>query len=306
MSARKFLIVVVGPTAVGKTAFCVGLAKRLNSEVISADSRQFFKEMSIGTAKPTSTEMRDVPHHFIDFIQVNEEMSAGSFETLALDKLDEIFSSRQSAILTGGSGLYIKAVCEGMNDMPAVPAGIRDQLMNELKHDGLGKLLEELKKKDPDYYGKVDKDNRQRVVRALEMIRFTGEPFSQFRTGEKAERDFEIIKIGLEVERDKLYERINLRVDQMLANGLLEEVQSLYGKRHFNALQTVGYKEFFDYMEGKHGFDEAVGLVKRNTRRYAKRQMTWFKKDKEIHWFHPGQDDEIARFLMNRGVATER
>lgn len=300
MSDHNFLIVVAGPTAVGKTAFCVRLGQQLGCDVISADSRQFFKEMSVGTAKPTFIDLKGVPHHFLDFLSIEEEMSAGSFEMLALEKLEELFVRRNVAILTGGSGLYIKAVCEGMSDMPAPPPGIRDELMQTFEMEGLEKLLEELKEKDRDYYEKVDRSNHQRVVRALEMIRFTGEPFSSYRSGFKADRDFSMIKIGLEMDREMLYDRINRRVDQMLAAGLVEEVKSLYEKRYFNALQTVGYKEFFDFLEGKHDFEEAVRLVKRNTRRYAKRQMTWFKKDSGFHWFRPDQFEAVVEFLKER------
>lgn len=300
MSAANFLVVIVGPTAVGKTAISIELAQRLGCEVLSADSRQFFKEMSIGTAKPTAEEMRGVPHHFINFLPVEAEMSAGDFELMVLEKLGDLFSERNVALMVGGSGLYVKAVCEGMSDMPLAPREIRDQLMRELEQDGLEKLLGELKQKDPEYFGSVDHDNYQRVVRALEMIRFTGEPFSNFRRGEKSARNFEIITIGLEMDRETLYERINRRVDAMLEQGLLNEAKQLYPRRHLNALQTVGYKEIFDYLDGLHDWDEAVRLIKRNTRRYAKRQMTWFKKDPDIKWFHPDNFEEVMKYLKSR------
>lgn len=300
LSAANFLIIIVGPTAVGKTAFGVRVAQRLNGEVLSADSRQFFREMTVGTAKPTPEEMQGVPHHFIDFLPLEAEMSAGDFEMMALEKLRDLFGKSPVAVMVGGSGLYIKALCEGMSDMPRAPKEIRDQLMTELEQEGLEKLLSELERKDPEYFAQVDPHNHQRVVRALEMIRHTEEPFSRFRTGEKSRRNFEIIKIGLEMDREALYERINQRVDAMLKNGLKEEATRLYPKRHLNALQTVGYQEIFDFLDGQHRWEEAVRLIKRNTRRYAKRQMTWFKRDPDVKWFHPEDFEAVMTYLKSQ------
>ncbi len=297
MSNNNFLITIVGPTAVGKTSVSIQLAKHYGCEIISADSRQFFKGMAIGTAKPTSDEMEGVPHHFIDFLGVEEEMSAGAFEVAAVDKLRQLFAANDKAILIGGSGLYIKAVTEGMSEMPTPPPEIRRQLMVELEKNGFDGLLKELERRDPDYFEHVDQKNHQRVVRALEMIRFTGNPFSSFRNGPERERDFNIVKIGLELEREVLYRRINERVDEMIAVGLEEEVISLKKKKDLNALQTVGYKEIFDYLDGHYDREEAIRLIKRNTRRYAKRQLTWFKKDEEVKWFYPTEISEIVAYI---------
>ena len=297
MLKNNLLIVVVGPTAVGKTTFSIQLAKTYQCDVLSADSRQFYKEMTIGTAKPTPGEMSGVKHHFIDFLPVEGEMSAGNFEIVALRKLEELFSQSPKAILTGGSGLYVQAVCHGMSEMPSPPVEIRSLLMQELKTKGLEILLLELKEKDIEYYNKVDRSNHQRVVRALEMVRFTGKPFSALRSGPSADRNFNIVKIGLEMDRDLLYERIDRRVDEMIEGGLEEEVKKLYPKKHLNALQTVGYKEYFDFMDGKYSREEAIRLIKRNTRRYAKRQMTWFKKDDEIAWFTPDEVENAIDYI---------
>lgn len=293
MKRNKHLIVVAGPTAVGKTSLCIKLAKKLNCDIISADSRQFFKELAIGTAKPTLDEMDGVAHHFIDFISIKEEFSAGKFEVAALEVLSTIFKNRDYALMTGGSGLYIQAVCEGMNDIPQVNARFREELYEELDQHGLTLLAEELKVKDPEYYNQVDKSNPQRVIRALEICRGTGKPYSSFRQDKKSTRDFEVIKIGLERDRDELFDRINLRMDQMIEAGLFEEAKEYYKQRHLNALKTVGYKEIFDYLDGIYSKEEAVRLLKRNSRRYAKRQLTWFKKDPEFTWFHPEEMEEI-------------
>ncbi len=297
MSKNKLLIVIVGPTAVGKTSLCVQVAKAFDCEVVSADSRQFYREMAVGTAKPTLEEMEGVPHHFVDFLPVENEMSAGSFETLALKKIDELFQEYDIAILTGGSGLYINAVCDGMSEMPTPPPEIRNELMKELETNGLEKLLEELEEKDPEYFNQVDQNNHQRVVRALEMIRFSGKPFSSFRVGQKKERDFSILKIGLTMDRKELYHRIDARVDIMLQNGLEDEMRELYPKKNLNSLQTVGYKEFFGSLDGEYDWEEAIRLVKRNTRRYAKRQLTWFNKDEDIRWFHPKDLNKVIAYI---------
>jgi tRNA dimethylallyltransferase len=253
--------------------------------------------MRIGTARPTLDEMKNVPHHFIDFLSVREEMSAGSYESAANNKLNEIFLKNDKTVLVGGSGLYVQAVCEGMNEMPEPPTEFRNQLIKEWKENGLEVLQKELKDSDREYYHQIDQDNHQRVIRALEMIRFTGMPFSNFRTGQKKKRNFHILKIGLEMERDQLYDRINRRVDIMLENGLEEEARDLYHLKNLNALQTVGYKEFFDCWDGKYDREEAIRLIKRNSRRYAKRQMTWFKKDEEIDWFNPNELEKIVELI---------
>lgn len=298
MTSAKYLIVIAGATAVGKTDLCVQIARDLKCDIISADSRQFFKELSIGTAKPSVQEMQGVKHHFVDFIAIDQEFSAGKFELEVLRLLPELFRKNHLVLMTGGSGLYIQAVCQGMNDIPDVDIKFRKELYEELEIHGLHMLLEELKIKDPDYYNLVDKSNPQRIVRALEICRGSGQPYSSFRTDERVNRDFKVIKIGIERERDELFERINLRMDQMINDGLFEEVSQFNDKRHLNALKTVGYKEVFGYFDGDYDYEEAIRLLKRNTRRYAKRQLTWFKKDPEFTWFHPDEKDKIIKHIQ--------
>ena len=300
LSLKNHLIVIAGPTASGKTALSIKLAKALKCEIISADSRQFYRDLSIGTAKPDEKEMEGVRHHFVDFLPLEKEFSAGKFELAVLDLLHEIFTNINRCIMTGGSGLYIRAVCEGMNDIPAVDKSFRDELYRELEQHGLQSLVEELRTKDPVYYEKVDIKNTQRVIRALEVCRATGMPYSSFRSDRKVQRSFNIIKIGLEREREKLFARINERMDRMIEAGLFEEAEKFYDKRHLNALKTVGYKEIFDYLDGKFEKEEAIRLLKRNSRRYAKRQMTWFKKDPEFMWFHPDDHEKILNYIHEK------
>lgn len=297
MDSGNFLIVIAGPTAVGKTMLCVNLARELQCEIISADSRQFFKELSIGTAKPTLEEMKGIPHHFVDFISVDSEFSAGKFELATLALLPGLFHKTNRALMTGGSGLYIQAVCQGMNDIPEVDMSFRKELYEELKVHGLQTLLEELNIKDPDYFNIVDQSNPQRVIRALEVCRGAGHPYSSFRTDRKIKRDFEVIKIGLIRERYELFSRIDQRMDEMIEEGLFEEAKTFRDKRHLNALKTVGYKEIFAYLDGEYDKTEAIRLLKRNSRRYAKRQLTWFQKDLQFTWFHPDNFKEILSFI---------
>ena len=295
--ADKFLIVVVGPTAVGKTALCVKLAQHYNIEIVSADSRQFYKEMFIGTAKPSEEEMDGVPHHLVDHISIFDKYTVADFEKEAISILEKNYNHSDLALLTGGSGLFIKAVCEGLDDMPSIKPGIRDQLIAEHQANGLKALLQELKEADPIYYEQVDRNNYVRVIRGLEIIRSTGKPFSSFRSGKSIKRPFQTIKIGLNRDREELYERINLRMDQMLASGLIDEAKALYPNKDLSALKTVGYQEIFDFWDGKHNWETAVQLLKQNSRRYAKRQLTWFRKDKELAWFHPNQEKEIIAHI---------
>jgi tRNA dimethylallyltransferase len=294
------MIVVVGPTAVGKTNFCIRLAKKLDCEIISADSRQFYKDLSIGTAKPNTAEMSGVKHHFIDFLPIQEEFSAGKFEMAVLALLDKIFNKNNRVIMTGGSGLYIQAVCEGMNEIPHVDSLIRKSLYQELESHGLAPLVEELKVKDPVYFEQVDIRNTQRIIRALEICRGTGNPYSSFRTDQKTSRDFEMIKIGLERSREEIFGRIDNRMDEMIKNGLFEEAERFYSTKHLNALKTVGYREIFGYLDGAYDKNEAIRLLKRNSRRYAKRQLTWFKKDAEFNWFHPDDFDLIIHYITEK------
>lgn len=297
---KKTLIVIVGPTAVGKTDLCVRLAKRLETEVVSADSRQFYKEMAIGTAKPSAEEMQGVPHHFVDSHSIRDDYNVGQYEQDALAVIMERFQEKDTLILTGGSGLYIKAVCEGIDDMPAIPGEVRKK-WNALKEEkGIEYLQSYLEKVDPEYFATVDQQNPQRLIRAIEVYEVTGKPFSTFRKQQEGgkERPFHILKIGLNRPREVLYERINKRMDTMLNEGLLEEAKALYPYRGHNALQTVGYREIFDFLEGKTNWEETLELLKRNSRRYAKRQLTWFRKDEEITWFHPDEEEVIWEFIQ--------
>jgi tRNA dimethylallyltransferase len=289
----KYLVSIVGPTAVGKTDLCIDLAKALKTEIISADSRQFYKETSIGTAKPTEQELIQVRHHFVGDRSVEDEFSAGKFEKEAIEIITELHESKEAVIMTGGSGLYIDAVLNGFNEMPEIDPEIRLNLNSKFEKEGLKVLLDELQEADPVYYETVDKGNPYRVIRGLEVYLSSGKPYSTFRTGEKKLRNFVVIKIGLDRSRGELYERINKRVDMMMSIGLLEEVKALEAFREKQALQTVGYKEIFDHLDGLTTLDEAVELIKRNTRRYAKRQMTWFRRDNEIKWFHPDDFQNI-------------
>lgn len=279
------LLVVAGPTAVGKTALCVQLAQHFQTEVVSADSRQFFREMSIGTAKPTPAEMQGVPHHFIDSHSITEDYNAGRYEADCLVLLDTLFQRHQVVVLTGGSGLYLQAVTDGLDELPPTDPTLRIELQQELAAHGLEPLVAELARLDPVAYGRIDKQNPQRVLRAVEVCRATGQPFSSFHTGRSAtSRPFRVLKLALTREREILYQRIDQRVDQMLEAGLLAEVKSLLPYQHQNSLQTVGYQEIFGYLDGQYNWPEAVRLLKRNTRHYAKRQLTWLRRDPAYQW----------------------
>ncbi len=292
-STVKTLIVIAGPTAVGKTAVAIELAKKLKAEIISADSRQFFKEMSIGTAKPTDVELSQAEHHFINSHSITENFSVGDFEKQVLALLEIIFQKHDTVILVGGSGLYIKAICEGFDELPTASPQIRESLNLEFKEKGIVYLQEKLKLADPVYYQQVDLNNPQRIIRALEVTESTGKPFSSYRKAETNKRPFQIIKIGLNLPREVLYQRINQRVDDMITQGLVEEARSLLPYRDLNALNTVGYAELFDYFDGKTDLKTAVELIKQNTRRFAKRQLTWFRKDEEIKWMSADSPDLI-------------
>lgn len=294
---HRYLVVIAGPTAVGKTALSIALAKHYNAAIISADSRQFFRELVIGTAKPTPEEMLGVPHYFIDSHSIVMPYNAAKFEEDVLQLLPSLFERSNIVFLVGGSGLYIQAVTEGMDPMPQENESIRKQLNETFQHSGLPVLLEELKQKDPDYYEEVDTANPQRVIRALEVIRSTEQAYSVHRRNTKKERPFHILKIAVTMEKEVLYSKIDKRMDLMLDRGLAEEARMLYPYKDHNALQTVGYKEIFDFMEGKYPWEEAVRLLKRNSRRYAKRQLTWFRRDKEFQWFSPDQETGIKTLI---------
>lgn len=293
----KSLIVILGPTAIGKTSLSIRIAQQFDTEIISADSRQFYREMNIGTAKPLASELSAVKHHFINSHSITEDFSVGDFERQGLALLSDIFKQKDKAVLAGGSGLYINAICEGFDELPKADPAIREQLNQQFIKEGIGALQAQLYKSDPDYYNKADLTNPQRLIRALEVSLSTGKPFSSYHIKEKKARPFNIVKIGLNTDRQILYEQINSRVDRMIRAGLPDEAKALLPYRNLNALNTVGYSELFDFFDQKTSFEEAVALIKQNTRRFAKRQLTWFRKDPEIQWFEPGEYLEIEKYL---------
>ena len=291
---QKTLIVIAGATASGKTAAAIKLAKKLDAEIISADSRQFYREMTIGTAKPTDDELAQAKHHFIDSHSITESFSVGDFEKQGLAVLYEIFLKKDFAILAGGSGLYIKAICEGFDKLPTADPETRALLNRQLEQCGIDFLREKLKATDPVYYDQVDLMNPQRIIRALEVFETSGRPFSSFRMETVNKRPFNIVKLGIDLPRELLYQRINNRVDEMIKQGLVAEVESLLPFRHLNALNTVGYSELFDYFDNRHSLERAIELIKQNTRHFAKRQLTWFRKDTSIKWLDPNQFDNLT------------
>ncbi|WP_448104667.1 tRNA (adenosine(37)-N6)-dimethylallyltransferase MiaA [Pedobacter panaciterrae] len=297
MASGKTLIVIVGPTAIGKTALAIEIAKQFSTEIISADSRQFFKEMEIGTAKPSAEELAAAPHHFINSHSVNTLFSTGDFEIQALKLMDELFKKHDLLVMVGGSGLYIDAVCKGLDDLPATDINIREQLNEQLATEGIETIKGQLSRDDPEYYAKVDQSNPQRMIRGLEFFLSTGMKLSSFLTNSKKTRPFNIIKIGLNTDRAILYNRINLRVDLMMDAGLLDEVKALKDYRSYNALNTVGYSELFAYLDGEIDLEQAVDKIKQNTRRFAKRQLTWFRRDDHTTWFEPNRTDEVITFI---------
>jgi len=299
-SQAKTLIVIVGPTAIGKTALAISLAQFYKTEIISADSRQFFKEMNIGTAKPSEQELAAAPHHFVDSHSIQTLFSTGDFEVEALKLMAALFQKHDVLIMVGGSGLYIDAVCKGLDDLPEIDLSIREQLNQKLANEGIAAIKNQLQELDPAYYEKVDQANPQRMIRGLEVVLSTGKKLSSFLTATKKHRPFQIIKIGLNTDRALLYDRINRRVDLMMAAGQLEEVKSLIPYRAYNALNTVGYSELFDYLEGKTELTTAVNMIKQNTRRFAKRQLTWFRRDEDTAWYEPTQLDEILKYLQKK------
>ena len=301
---NKTLIVITGPTAVGKTACCLEIARHFGIPVINADSRQIYKELRIGTARPTEAEMQQVKHYFVGTLGLDDYYSASLYEQQVLQLLEEQFKTSDYALLSGGSMMYIDAVCDGIDDIPTVDDKTRETMKRRLKEDGLEALCEELKRLDPDYYEEVDRQNPRRVVHALEICTMTGKTYTSFRKKRSREsgvwsqeRPFRIIKIGLNLPREELYARINARVDKMMAEGLLEEARQMYPQRDQNALNTVGYKELFDYFDGRWSLEEAVERIKGNTRRYARKQLTWYKKDPQIRWFHPDEKEQIISYI---------
>ncbi len=294
------LIVIIGPTAIGKTSLSIALAKHFDCEILSADSRQFYKEMSIGTAAPSPDELSQATHHFIQHKSIRDAYTVGDFEKDALEKLDTLFSNNKYAILVGGSGLYVDAVTKGLDTFPEVDPEIREKLQKEYENSGIESLQHKLKALDPKYYDKVDLQNTHRVMRALEVCLTSGKPYSSFLTAPKKDRPFNIIKIGITADRKVIYDRINLRADIMVKEGLLEEVKNLHKHKSLNALNTVGYKEIFTYLDGNWDLGFAISEIKKNTRRFAKRQLTWFKKDSEIEWFDYKQDVQAIIDHINK------
>lgn len=305
MSSAKTLIIITGPTAVGKTALCLDIAQHFGIPIINADSRQIYKELKIGTASPTNEQMLQVPHYFVGSLSLNDYYSASLFEQQVLEILSREFREHDFALMAGGSMMYIDAVCDGIDDIPTVDDETRETLKKRLADEGLESLVEELKKLDPEYYEIVDRQNPRRVVHGLEICLMTGKTYTSFRKREKKQRPFRIIKIGLNRPREELYERINQRVDMMMHQGLLAEAKTLYPMRQMNALNTVGYKELFDYLDGRWSLEEAVERIKGNTRRYARKQLTWYKKDEQIHWFHPDEKEQIINYICGKKSSKE-
>lgn len=299
------LIVITGPTAVGKTALCLGIAKHYDIPIINADSRQIYRDMRIGTASPTESQLAEVKHFLVGKLNLTDYYSASMFEQDVLEILKQQFSgpdSKNIALLTGGSMMYIDAVCNGIDDIPTIEDEVRENLKKRLEEEGLERLCEELRLLDPEYYDIVDKKNTRRVIHGLEICYQTGKTYTSFRKRDKKERPFNIIKIALNREREELYYRINKRVDQMIEEGFIDEARALYGQRELNSLNTVGYKELFDHFDGIYSLEEAIEHIKGNTRRYARKQLTWFKRDPEVKWFHPDNVDEIINYISQQIV----
>lgn len=295
----KSLIVILGPTGIGKTDLSIDIAKEFETEIISSDSRQIYKELKIGTAVPADAQLKKVKHHFIGNKSIYDYYNASMFEFEVLDVLNELFLNLDYVVMTGGSGMYINAVCDGIDDLPTIDQKLREDLINQHKEEGIESLRLQLKMLDPESYSKVDLKNPKRILKALEVSIQTGKPYSSFLSESKKKRDFNIIKIGLQRDRDELYERINLRVDQMIKDGLIDEANFFYKDRHLNSLNTVGYKELFEFLDGKITQEKAIELIKRNSRHYAKRQISWFSRNKEIVWFNPDKKERIIEFIKS-------
>lgn len=296
----KNLLVIIGPTGVGKTELSLRIAENFGTEIVSADSRQLYANLKIGTAAPTLEELQRVPHHFIGTLQLTDYYSAAQYEEDALKLLDHLFQTKDVVILTGGSMMYVDAVCKGIDDIPTVDEETRKTLLERYEKEGLEQLCAELKLLDPDYYKIVDLKNHKRVIHALEICYMTGKTYTSFRTQEKKTRPFRMIKIGLTRDREELYARINQRVDIMMEQGLLDEVKQVYPYRQLNSLNTVGYKELFNYLDGEWELPFAIDKIKQNSRIYSRKQMTWFKRDEEIRWFHPNQEEDILTYIKQK------
>lgn len=300
MNKKNTLIVLIGPTGVGKTDLSINIAEKYNSPIISADSRQLYSELKIGTAAPSEEYLKRIKHYFVGTLKLTDYYSAAQYEGDVMKLLDELFKTHDTILLTGGSMMYIDAICKGIDDIPTVDNETREMMMEKYENEGLEKLCAELKLLDPEYYSIVDLKNPKRVIHALEICYMTGKTYTSFRTGNKKQRPFNIIKIGLCRDRNELYERINKRVDIMINDGLIDEVKSVYQYKNLNSLNTVGYKEIIQYLDGNWTLEFAIDKIKQNSRIYSRKQMTWFKRDSEINWFHPNSENEIFRFIENR------
>jgi tRNA dimethylallyltransferase len=302
------LIVVLGPTGVGKSTVSVQLAKHYQTEIISADSRQLFHELTIGTAVPSAEDLKSIPHHFIQTKSIHDYYNVSEYETEAIQLIDQLFHSKNPLILTGGSMLYVDTICKGIDDIPTVDPEIRDEVIRWYNENGIEALRQRLLELDPEYYRQVDLNNPKRLLHAIEICLMSGKSFTSFRTNTIKERPFRILKIGINQDRKILYERINERVLKMIEDGLLEEAKTVYPYRNLNSLNTVGYKELFTYFDGNCSLDEAVDLIQRNTRKYARKQLTWFRRDQDIKWFEPEQISEIITHtdqMMNTNVRAD-
>ena len=301
ISSGKTVIIIAGPTATGKTSVAISLARHFHTEIISADSRQCFKELKIGVARPSEEQLHEVPHHFIASHSIKENINAAYFEQYALQKTDDLFKKHDIIVMAGGTGLYIKAFCEGLDEIPAIEVPVRENIIHSYEEKGMKWLQDEVKNKDPRFFSLGEIQNPQRMMRALEVIESTGRSILDFQKKEKAKRNFSCIKIGMELSKEELHQNINARLDKMIDHGLIEEVRELIPFRNLNALQTVGYSEMFEFIDGKTSLEKAIEEIKKNTRQYAKRQMTWFKKDKEIQWFNPSQTDTMISMAQKLG-----
>jgi len=302
ISSSKTVIIIVGPTAAGKTSAAISLAKHFQTEIISADSRQCFKELKIGVARPSEEELKEVPHHFIASHSIEENINAAYFEQYALQKTNQLFQKHDIVVMVGGTGLYIKAFCEGLDEIPAIDESVRKNIIANYEEKGMKWLQDQVKEADPQFFAVGEIQNPQRMMRALEVIGSTGQSILDFRRNNKTQRSFNILKIGLELPKEELHQNINSRVDKMIGHGLIEEVKELIPFRNLNALQTVGYLEIFEFFDGKMSLEKAIDEIKKNTRQYAKRQMTWFKKDKEIQWVNAGETDAIISMAQKLGT----